>query len=123
MPDNFTAGETDADMAMPPIAAPESSEMLGARLGVRVAHPGPPSPDPISEPYLMPSVAGRNGSTEKVDPAIVQTPLGGMMPGPNAIAPAVVVGQDYRAPVPDEAHGWGAGIRDGYPEGSPIPHR
>lgn len=120
MADNFTSGEADAYGAVgPPIT---QEEPLGARLSITVAHPGPIS-EPTQEPYLMPSVAGRHGSMEKVSPSIVQTPLGGMVPGPFAIPPATVVGTDYRAPVPDEDAGFFSGITDGYPEGAPIPFR
>lgn len=117
MPDNFAAGEMDADLATPPI----TSETMGARMKISVAHPGEGVHQDLQEPYLMPSVHGRNGSTERTVPGIVQTPLGGMMPGPFAIPPAVVVGMDYRAPVPEEAGPFAIGVGDSFPEGCPIP--
>jgi hypothetical protein len=116
----FATGEAESmNTAGPSI----SSETMGASYNVKVANPGPPSPDPLSEPYLMPTVHGRNGSMEKVDPAIVQTPLGGMMPGPLAIAPAIVPPTGWTQPVPDEEHGWYAGVGDSFPEGCPVPLR
>lgn len=121
MPDNFARGEAESmNTAGPVIAQPEP---MGARYGITVANPGPPSPDPLVEPYLMPPYHGRHGSNERVDPAIVHTPLGAMMPGPNAIAPAVPVADDYRHPTVDAAHGWYAGVNDSYGEGCPIPLR
>lgn len=113
---NFDAGESDSDTAGPPI----TQEQIGPRMAIKVAHPGPPSM-PTQVPYLMPSVAGRNGSMERVDPSIVQTPLGGMMPGPNAIAPAVMAGQVGAFPVSEGQ--FGQGVADSYPEGCPIPLR
>jgi hypothetical protein len=115
----FARGESEAYNTGGPTI---TSETMGAPTGITASRPGPPSPDPLAVPYLMPSVHGRNGSMEKVDPSIVHTPLGGMMPGPFAIAPAVPV-NDFRAPVPDAIHGWDAGVRDGYPEGCPVPVR
>lgn len=119
MSDNFAAGEVDSDQGAPPI------ETMGARYGISEIQPasqGRGEHEPQQEPYLMPSVHGRNGSMERVDPAITLTPLGGMMPGPFAIAPAIPDVSDYRAPVPDEAHPFDEGIVDGYPEGAPFPY-
>lgn len=116
MGDNFTAGEADADTQAPPV------ETIGAHYGISVSNPGRGAHEPQQEPYLMPSVHGRNGSTERVDPAITQTPLGGLMPGPNAIAPAVVVGTDYRAPDHGDVGGFDSGVIDGFPEGCPVPY-
>jgi hypothetical protein len=116
--DNFTEGESDADTGAPPI------ETMGARYGINVKLPqtGRGAHEQQTEPYLMPSVHGRNGSLERTVPAIVQTPLGGMMPGPNAIPPAIVVGSGYFAvPEPGEGRPFGAGIGDSYPEGCPVP--
>ena len=118
MGDNFNAGEVDADSGAPQI------ETMGARYGIsetRFAPAGRGEPSQ-PEPYLMPTVHGRNGSTEIVDPAITQTPLGGMMPGPYAIAPAVMAGEVGAFPVSDHG-GFGSGVIDGYPDGVPIPVR
>lgn len=113
---SFTAGESDADTGAPPI------ETMGARYGISVSQPGRGDPNPQVEPYLMPSVQGRNGSTERTVPGIVQTPLGGMMPGPNAIAPAIVVGSGYfHVPEPGQVRPFDFGVQDGYPEGCPVP--
>ena len=115
-PDDFAGGEEDAAGALaPPI------EAMGARYGISVAQPGRGGHEPLVDSYLMPSVAGRHGSMEKVDPSIVQTPLGGMVPGPDAIAPAVMAGEVGAFPVRDI--GFGSGVVDGYPEGCPVPVR
>lgn len=116
MADNFTAGEADADTGAPPI------ETMGARYGVTEAMPGRGAHEPQVEPYLMPSVAGRNGSMERVADSIGLTPLGGMMPGPFAIPPAIVVGSGAW-PVPEDGNEFHAGIADGYYDGCPIPFK
>lgn len=120
MSDNFAVGESEADTAGPPI----TREAMGPRLGINVTIPQTGRGEPAAplEPYLMPSVAGRHGSMEKVSPAIVQTPLGGLNPGPYAIPPAVYAPIDYRQPCPEEGGSFVAGLGDGYPEGLPIPH-
>jgi hypothetical protein len=75
------------------------------------------------EPYLMPKVTYRNGGTERVADAIGLTPLGGLMPGPNAIAPAIPHGGVGAQPVwGGEARPFDSGIVDGYPEGVPVPY-
>lgn len=119
MSDNFTLGESEADMASPGIAP----EMAGPRCGISVTLPqtGRGEPDRPLPPYLMPTVAGRHGSMEKVDPAITLTPLGGMVPGPNAIAPAVMAGEVGAFPVSEG--NFGSGVADAYPEGCPVPLR
>lgn len=120
MSNGFGAGESDADRPSPPI----TQETMGPRCGIRVtqAQSGRGEHNAQREPYLLPSVHYVNGNMETVAPKITLTPLGGMVPGPNAIAPALPDVTDYRAPVPDEAHGFDAGITDGYPEGAPVPH-
>jgi len=115
---DFEIGIQDDDHNAPPI----SREMLGARNQITVARLGRGAHEPLQEPYLMPSVQYRNGNMERVAPGITQTPLGGMMPGPFAIAPAIVVGNDWHAPYPEEATEFTMGIEDGYPEGVPIPY-
>lgn len=121
MADNFAAGEGDADMGAPPI------ETMGARYGignVTIPQTGRGDPNPQIDTYLMPPYHGRRGSNERVVPAIVQTPLGGLMPGPNAIAPAIpsgAVGTALHAP--NEDGGFGSGVIDGFPEGCPVPLR
>lgn len=113
---SFTAGESDADIGAPPV------ETMGARYGIKVSQPGRGAHEQQTEPYLMPSVQGRNGSMERTVPGIVQTPLGGMMPGPFAIAPAIVVGSGYfHVPEPGQARPFDSGVADGYPEGCPVP--
>jgi hypothetical protein len=114
MADSFVTGEDDAESSAPSI------ETMGARYGIKVSQPGRGDHQDLTEPYLMPSVHGRNGSLEKVDPAITQTPLGGMMPGPYAIAPAVPAGNVGAFHCNDNG-GFGSGVIDGYPEGAPIP--
>ena len=114
---SFAAGEEDAVAPAPPI------ETMGARYGIGVAHPGRGAHEPQVEPYLLQPVTGRNGSTERTVPGIVLTPLGGMMPGPFAIPPAVPFIEDYRAPVPNEAGPFTNGIGDGFPEGCPVPFK
>jgi hypothetical protein len=120
--DNFTTGEMEADAGGPSVSAQES---IGASYKIVTTVPGSRGAHVQQRSdYLMPSVKGRNGSTEKVDPAIVQTPLGGMMPGPNAIAPAIPSGSVGAATfVPNEDKGFGAGVLDGYTEGCPVPFR
>ena len=118
LPPSFLGGEADAEGALaPPI------ETMGARYGVSVAQPGEGFHGELSEPYLLPSVQWRNGSTEAADPSIVQTPLGGMMPGPFAIAPAIVVAPDWSEQAELEGDPFHDGIADSYPEGSPVPSR
>lgn len=114
----FDVGVQDADDDTPPI----TSETMGARNQITVARLGRGDHEPLREPYLMPSVHYRNGNMERVDPAITQTPLGGMMPGPFAIPPAVVVGNDWHAPYPEEATEFDMGIEDAWPDGVPIPY-
>jgi hypothetical protein len=117
--DNFAVGESEADMGGPNI----TRECMGPRCGISVtmAHSGRGEPAVPLQPYLMPSVAGRHGSMEKVDPAITLTPLGGMVPGPDAIAPAVMAGHVGAFPVSEG--NFGAGVADSYPEGCPVPLR
>jgi hypothetical protein len=118
MADNFQTGEEDSDLSAPPI------ETMGARYGISVAQLGRGAHVQLKSNYLMPSVHGRNGSMEKVDPAISLTPLGGMMPGPNAIAPAIpsgTVGAFLHQPAEDQE--FGSGVLDGFPEGCPVPLR
>jgi hypothetical protein len=76
-------------------------------------------------PYLLPSVHYRNGNMERVAPSITLTPLGGLVPGPNAIAPAVPSGNVGAVFSPDPSHErmeFGMGIEDSWPEGSPVPY-
>ena len=120
MSDNFTEGEMDSDA--PPIA----SETMGARMHISVNRPSAGVQEHLTEPYLMPTIHSRNGDMEVVMPSIVQTPLGGMMPGPNAIAPAVLGGQVGAFPLPEggvERSEFSMGVSDGFPEGSPVPVR
>lgn len=102
-------------------------ETMGARYGIgntKLPQTGRGEHVQQTEPYLMPSVHGRNGSLERVDAGITQTPLGGLMPGPNAIAPAVVVGSGYFAvPEPGEGGPFASGVADGFPEGCPVPYK
>jgi len=114
--DNFQTGMAEADSGQ---QVPQETE--GARYGVVVRRPGPNAGPPLSEPYLMPTVASKNGDMEQVTPAIVHTPLGALLPGPQQIPPVVTAGVDYRQPIPPEAGGFDAGVRDGWPEGSPVP--
>jgi hypothetical protein len=111
----FAEGERDSSANQQPI------EKMGASYKIKVAHPGPPSPDPLVETRLMPSVQGRNGSMEKVDPAITHTPLGALMPGPNSVPPPITVDPNYRHPIPGEARPFYAGVRDAHGDGSPVP--
>lgn len=121
MADNFDIGEMDADAGAPPI------ETMGARYGINgvtLPQTGRGGHEQLRDDYLMPTVKGRNGSTERTEPGIVQTPLGGMVPGPNAIAPAIPSGSVGAATfVPNEDRGFGAGVLDGYGEGCPVPLR
>lgn len=104
---------------------PSGQETMGARYGIGVMQvhgtaDGAPTP---REPYLMPSVKYRNGGTERVADAIGLTPLGGLMPGPNAIAPAVPHGGVGTQAVWEyEGRPFDSGIIDGFPEGCPIPY-
>ena len=116
MADNFGIGEEDSDLPAPPF------ETQGARYGISVSQPGRGVHEQQVEPYLMPSIHGRNGSLERVDPSIVQTPLGGLMPGPFAIPPAVPAGNIGAFPVSDDG-AFGMGVNDSWPEGSPVPVR
>lgn len=115
--DTFQEGETGDNPPTPPI----TSETMGASYGVKAIRPQRGVQEHLSEPYLMPSVHGRNGSLEKVDPAIVHTPLGGMMPGPNAIPPALPIHGVGEFPMPPERGPFGEGVVDGWPEGPPVP--
>jgi hypothetical protein len=118
MADSFAAGEADSNTA----GAPITQEVIGPRMKITVAQPGSGAQaHQTSEPYLMPTVAGRHGSMERVAASITQTPLGGLMPGPNAIAPAVMAGHVGAFPVSEGQFGQGVG--DGYPEGCPVPIR
>ena len=121
MADNFTAGEQDADVIAPPV------ETMGPRFGINgvtLPQTGRGDHEQLVEPYLMPAYHGRHGSNERVDPAITLTPLGGMVPGPNAIAPAIPSGSVGAATfVPNEDRGFGSGVWDAYPEGCPVPLR
>lgn len=116
---SFTAGESDADSPTPPI----TREVMGPRCGIRVtqAQSGRGDHQQLVEPYLMPPYHGRNGSNERAAPGITLTPLGGMMPGPNAIAPAVMGGHVGAFPVSEGE--FGQGVSDSYPEGCPVPIR
>jgi hypothetical protein len=117
---SFDAGESGDDGPTPPI------ETMGARYGISVAQPGRGAHEPQVDPYLLPPYAGRNGSNERVDPSIVQTPLGGMVPGPNAIAPAIpsgTVGAAFDVHSGVDAMEFGDGVTDGWPDGSPVPVR
>jgi hypothetical protein len=119
MPSEFEVGEVEATQGPTP-AAPET---IGARYGIHEtryrALPEVGLQKHLTEPYLMPTVHGRNGSLEKVDPAIVQTPLGGLMPGPMAIPPAVPAGQVGAFPVKQTT--FGQGVADSWPDGCPVP--
>jgi hypothetical protein len=84
MPDNFVQGEADSDALTPP------AETMGARYGISVRRPGVGAPDPQTEPYLMPSVTGRNGGNETFLPAQVQAPIA--LDPEFAISPALPVG-------------------------------
>jgi hypothetical protein len=121
MADNFTTGEMDADMGAPPF------ETMGPRYGINFTIPqtGRGAHEPLTEPYLMPSVHYRNGNMERVPAAITLTPLGGLMPGPNAIAPAIPsgnVGAVFTGDHSQEAMEFGMGVEDSWPEGSPVPY-
>jgi hypothetical protein len=118
---SFRSGESGDDPAPPPY------ETMGASYGIKAmsVHGGGRGEHvPQSVPYLMPQVTMRNGGTERVADAIGLTPLGGLMPGPNAIAPAVPAGQKGALFAPDDAHdsrAFDSGVIDGYPEGCPVP--
>lgn len=116
---DFAVGES-GDNAPDPI----TQEQLGAPTGITASlYPAGSAGahEPQTEPYLMPpSHSGGN----VVPPAIAQTPLGGMMPGPNAIAPAIpsgAVGAFLHQPAEDG--GFQSGVIDSYPEGCPVPLR
>jgi hypothetical protein len=117
---NFVAGESGDDAGGPPI------ETIGARYGIgetlypSAASEGDHVPLRVNNPIQ--SVAWRNGSMETVAPSITQTPLGGLMPGPDAIAPAVMAGHVGAFPCSDEG-GFKSGVLDGFPEGPPVPIR
>lgn len=116
MPDSFSAGQSDADTGSP------GFETMGARYGIKTVRPQRGIQENFTEPYLMPSVAGRNGSMEAVDPQIVHTPLGGIYASSFGAPPPQPDGNVGAFPVSDDGE-FGSGIRDGYPEGSPIPVR
>jgi hypothetical protein len=117
----FGAGESGDQAMANPI------ETVGARYGIREmsVHGGSRGAheDQVSK-FMMQSVTYRNGGTERVADAIGQTPLGGLMPGPNAIAPAIVVGSGY-GPISEASDetSFKSGITDGWPEGYPVPVR
>lgn len=117
--DNFAAGEADAAGAPGP-----RQETMGAMYKITMAMDGRGAHEPLVEPYLMPPYHGRNGSNERTVPAITLTPLGGMMPGPDAIAPAIPSGSvGAFLHQPQETGGFSSGVRDGFPEGCPVPLR
>ena len=113
---NFGAGEADANTA----GASITQEVIKPRLAIKVSRPGPASPD-VQVPYLMPPVSSRNGSMERAADPITLTPLGGLMPGPYAIPPAVMSGHVGAFPVSEGE--FGQGVQDSYPEGCPVPIR
>jgi hypothetical protein len=117
---SFGTGEQDADLGAPPI------ETMGARYGIgETLYPAAASEGdhvPLQVDNPIQSVAWRNGSMETVAPSITQTPLGGLMPGPDAIAPAVMAGHVGAFPCSDDG-GFKSGLLDGYPEGPPVPVR
>jgi hypothetical protein len=118
MPGSFEAGEADADSSAPSI------ETMGARYGIKVVRPGVGIQKELTEPYLLPSVHFKNGNMETVVPSIQHTPLGAMMPGPNAIAPAIPAGAVGMQQIPEDANDFVMGIRDAYNgENCPIPFR
>ena len=118
--EDFNVEAEHPDAVSPPI------ETMGARYGIGVmsVHGGARGAhQPQQSPYLMPSVKMRNGGTERVADSIGLTPLGGLMPGPNAIAPAVRVGGvgitfPMATGEPVDFH---QGVSDSWPEGSPVP--
>lgn len=118
--DNFGAGTSGDQVGGPPI------ETMGARYGISetlYAHgvsEGDHVPLRVNNPIQ--SVAWRNGSMETVAPSITQTPLGGLMPGPDAIAPAVMSGHVGAFPCSDDGE-FKSGVLDGFPEGPPVPVR
>jgi hypothetical protein len=117
----FSAGESGDN-------GPSGQETMGARYGIGVmsVHGGARGAhEPQTVPYLMPKVTMRNGGTERVADAIGLTPLGGLMPGPNAIAPAVVVGEGttFDSHDPEDNSQFKSGARDAWPEGFPVPLR
>jgi len=115
----FTEGADDATEApaVPPIAPPET---LGANYAITVRVPQRGVQEPVIDRYLMPSVHSRNGSMNIVTPAIVHTPLGALMPGPDAIPPPVPAGGVGAIPV-EGLRPFDDGVRSGYPEGCPVP--
>lgn len=121
MPGNgFAQGEAEAYNTAGPTEN-TVGEVLGSRYAINITRPSSRGAhEPQVEPYLLPSVHYRNGNMERVDPAIVHTPLGGMMPGPNAIAPAVMAGHVGAFPCSTDGE-FGQGVMDGWPEGPPVP--
>jgi len=119
---DFTAGES-GDNAPDPI----TQEQMGAPTGITASlYPAGAAygAGPQRSAYLMPPYHGRNGSNERCAPGISLTPLGGLMPGPNAIAPAIpsgAVGAYLHEPAEDG--GFQSGVIDSWPEGSPVPLR
>lgn len=116
MADNFAAGEMDAAGAMFP-----PPETMGARYNIQVAQPGRGEPAPPIEPYLVPPVHYVNGNMETVTPAIAHTPLGGMMPGPQQIAPPMEDMSSWVQRDAADATEFSQGVFDAWPEGSPVP--
>lgn len=119
MSDDFAAGESGDN-------GPDGFETMGARYGINVmsVHGGSRGAhEPQVSNYLMPLTTYRNGGTERVADAIGLTPLGGLMPGPNAIAPAIPHGGVGAQHVwSHESRPFDSGVIDGWPEGAPIPY-
>lgn len=108
MPDNFAVGETDDDNSAPPI------ETYGARYGINVKLPqtGRGEHNHLSEPYVMPSVQGRNGGYETFLPAAVIAPTDGLNPE-FAINPAIPFGGVGTQMTPSgQPEAFGAGVAD-----------
>jgi hypothetical protein len=119
--ETFEQGQSEADRGGPVIA----QETLGAPTGITARRPNRPVVQ-LSEPYLMPPITRRTSAGELRDnPGIVHTPLGGLMPGPNAIAPALPVHGVGAAQAFDcnEDGGFKSGVIDAWPEGPPVPLR
>jgi hypothetical protein len=115
---NFQYGEMDSQTGSPPF------ETMGAVYSVQAVQQGRGYHDPLISQYMLQSITERNGSTERTVPGIVQTPLGGLMPGPFAVPPAVMAGQVGAAMIPGhETMEFTMGISDGWPDGSPVPVR
>lgn len=112
----FAQGEAEA---FHPQAVAE--ETMGASFRIKTTRPGSGVQEPQIVSNPIQSVHFRNGNMETVTPSIVNTPLGALMPGPDAIAPAVVVDPHWGQPMPAAGHGFDVGIGDGYPEGCPVP--